>query len=133
MIQKETRIINSHEVHLFFDTEQQAYLVASDAMEVFLDSMQKTKQYEDAEENGLLIRLPCRVGDPVYRIMGDNFIMKSIVEEFVFTNIVYVVVRDELFNTRRGIPYCEMGKTMFLTKEEAETICEYLNVQEGAE
>lgn len=61
MIRKEVRTINNQEVSLFFDTEQQAYLVSSDAMEVLLDNMQKVKQYEDAEEQGLLLRLPCKV------------------------------------------------------------------------
>lgn len=81
----------------------------------------KLAEYEDLEEQGLMLRLPCKVGDTVYRIMPhDNFIMKSKVEEFVFTDIVYVIVRDELFNCRRGIPYCEKGKTWFLTREESE-------------
>lgn len=36
MIRKETRIINGREAHLYYDEERQAYLVASDLMEVFL-------------------------------------------------------------------------------------------------
>ena len=83
--------------------------------------LEELKKYEYAEEQGLLIRLPCKVGDTIYSIIPhDNFIMKSTVEEFVFSNMVYVIVRDELFNSRKGIPYCEKGKTWFLTKEEAE-------------
>lgn len=83
--------------------------------------LEKLAEYEDAEEQVLLLRLPCKVGDTVYSIMPhDNFIMKSTVEEFVFSNIVYVIVRDELFNSRKGLSYCEKGKTWFLTKEEAD-------------
>lgn len=33
----------------------------------------KLKAYEDAEEQGLLLRLPCKVGDTVYQI-SENFI-----------------------------------------------------------
>lgn len=85
------------------------------------DLRERLKGYEDKDEQGLFIRLPCNVGDTIYSIMPhDNFIMKSTVEEFVFSNMVYVIVRDELFNSRKGIPYCEKGKTWFLTKEEAE-------------
>ena len=36
MIRKEIRIINGREAHLYYDEERQAYLVASDLMEVFL-------------------------------------------------------------------------------------------------
>lgn len=83
--------------------------------------LEELKKYRDLEEQGLLLRLPCNVGDTIYSIMPhDNFIMKSTVEEFVFSNMVYVIVRDELFNSRKGIPYCEKGKTWFFTKEEAE-------------
>ena len=31
----------------------------------------RLKQYEDMEEQGLLIRLPCKVGDRVYRVIGN--------------------------------------------------------------
>lgn len=38
-----------------------------------LESMQKELQaYKDAEEQGLLIKLPCKVGDTVYTIGVDN-------------------------------------------------------------
>lgn len=85
---------------------------------------EKLREYEDLEEQGLLLRLPCKVGDTVYRITpNDNYIMKSTVEEFVSfvsTNSIYMIVRDELFNCRRGLPNSEIGKTWFLTREEAE-------------
>lgn len=32
------------------------------------DALQKLADYEDAEEQGLLVHLPCKVGDTVYRI-----------------------------------------------------------------
>lgn len=71
MIKKEVRTINDKEVHLFFDTDQQAYLVASDAMEVFLQSMQDLRQYENDEKQGLLLRLPCAEGATVYIIKNN--------------------------------------------------------------
>lgn len=46
MIEKEIRTINNQEVHLFFDTEAQAYLVSKDAMEMFLENTQKLKESE---------------------------------------------------------------------------------------
>lgn len=32
----------------------------------------KLKEYEDLEENGLLLRLPCKVGDMAYHIIQDR-------------------------------------------------------------
>ena len=31
----------------------------------------RLKQYEDMEEQGLLVRLPCKLGDTVYRVIGN--------------------------------------------------------------
>lgn len=32
---------------------------------------ERLKKYEDAEEQGLLVRLPCKVGEPIYHIIDD--------------------------------------------------------------
>ena len=81
----------------------------------------KLAEYEDLEEQGLLLRLPCKMGDGVWRIIiSDNYIMPCNVEEFVYSNSLYIIVREELFNTRRGLNINEIGKTVFLTKAEAE-------------
>lgn len=34
-------------------------------------AIQRLAEYEDAEEQGLLVRLPCKVGDTIYRIIDD--------------------------------------------------------------
>lgn len=36
------------------------------------DIINKLAKYEDAEEQGSLLRLPCKVGDTVYAIDGRN-------------------------------------------------------------
>lgn len=68
MIRKETRIINNKTHELYFDVERQAYQVAEDAMNLFLENTEKLECYEDVEEQGLLHILPCNAGDSVYRI-----------------------------------------------------------------
>ena len=81
----------------------------------------KCDEWVRAEEQGLLLRLPCKVGDTVWRIIiSDNYIMPCNVEEFVYSNSLYIAVREELFNTRRGLNINEIGKTVFLTRAEAE-------------
>ena len=83
--------------------------------------IERLAEYEDLEEQGLLLRLPCKVGDTVWRIfLSDNYIMPCNVEEFVYSDSLYIIVREELFNTRRGLNINEIGKTVFLTKAEAE-------------
>lgn len=45
----------------------------------------KLADYEDAEEQGLLLRLPCKVGDKVYQI-SENFIEQCTVETIFLGN-----------------------------------------------
>jgi hypothetical protein len=77
----------------------------------------RLKEYEDAEEQGLLLRLPCKVGDIVYVIVmvldygeiGDKA-----------TKTYYITERKfELYMLSDYGKYV-FGKTVFLTKEEAE-------------
>ena len=85
------------------------------------DILGKLAEYEDLEEQGLLLRLRCKIGVPVCRIIiSDNYIMPCNVEEFVYSNSLYIIVREKLFNTRRGLNINEIGKTVFLTQAEAE-------------
>ena len=68
----------------------------------------KLKHYEDLEEQGKLIKLPCKIGDPVYKI---------VTQRDYFDDQGYEVVTSVNF-TYDKIP--EIGKTVFLTCEEAE-------------
>ena len=47
--------------------------------------VEKLAAYEDAEEQGLLLKLPCKVGDTVYAIGFNN---KPVVYESVVLNIL---------------------------------------------
>ena len=72
-------------------------------------AIEKLADYEDAEEQGLLLRLPCKVGDTIYYFMNvDDVIVVEERKMVTLTNIV-AILEDE-----------EFGKTVFLTKEEAE-------------
>lgn len=72
------------------------------------DLRERLKYYEDLEEQGLMLKLPCKVGDTVYAIEASD-------EEF------------EHFHCGLGISKCEFdfwmiplfGKCVFLTQEEA--------------
>lgn len=72
-------------------------------------------KYEDADEQGLLLRLPCKVGDTVYYI-EDNEINKFVVYSFDIRPL------QQFICNYAGIRlnFNNFGKTVFLTKEEAE-------------
>jgi len=69
--------------------------------------MEKLADYEDAEENGMLIHLPCRVGDTVYGLYWDDDYCAS-VKEYKFTLTFYEHCKDRF------------GETLFFTREAAE-------------
>ena len=82
----------------------------------------KLREYEDAEEQGLLIRLPCRVGDTAYYV-HRNGVNEVVVDSFVININVFANVSLYIGCERFGktlTPY----KTLFFTKEEAEKALE---------
>ena len=77
-------------------------------------------EYEDAEEQGLLIRLPCKVCDTVYVISGKSVYRATVdalhVEE---NNRLAIEVHYNNFGLC-SLYAGRFGKTVFLTREEAE-------------
>lgn len=84
--------------------------------------LEELKSYKEAEEQGLLVKLPCKVGDIMFRINkgAKNPIIELTVTQINITRRSYnleVIDRDcgELMCFKNDI-----GKTIFLTREEAE-------------
>lgn len=82
------------------------------------DLRERLKEYEDAEEQGILLRLPCKVGDTVYFIYR-NEVHHEEVKRFFQCNggknwgiVLWGMYPDLYFD--------QIGKTVFLTKAEAE-------------
>ena len=77
------------------------------------DVLQKLSAFEDAEEQGLLVRLPCKVGDTVYRIVRHRVDVSGYRMEWEWETAV------EAVKFRIGMTDL-VGKTVFLTRAEAE-------------
>ena len=92
-------------------------------------------EYEDLEEQGLLLKLPCKVGTVAY-LIDHNFVrmerkpIKCIIDEFTVDryNDCYAVLNgaEKFYMMRRfrAINIKQFGETIFLTKEEAEKALE---------
>lgn len=80
--------------------------------------IQKLGEYEDLEEQGRLIKLPCKVGDTLYRLVPNLY------REYVEIKIAQFVINKNgiYFITDKGVSWSadKIGKTVFLTKSEAE-------------
>ncbi len=76
--------------------------------------------YLDAEQAGLLIELPCKVGDTVYYVNLSNKVINYTVSGFkvdCFGNLQINVARHLESGYFLDM---QLGKTVFLTREEAE-------------
>ena len=86
----------------------------------------KLAEYEDLDEQGLLLRLPCKVGDTIYEVSYENreFVIKEhIVNEFIYR--AYRFPRIEIYcENENGFLVCnnigKLDECLFLTQEEAE-------------
>ena len=82
-----------------------------------IPKMEQLKAYEDAEEQGLLLRLPCKVGDTMWAIRnhcGVRYAKQGIVSEMFFTKDMKLLI------VVKSIARGELGQKVFFTKEEAE-------------
>ncbi len=77
-------------------------------VELLQEAAEKLKEYEDLEEQGLLLKLPCKAGDTVYTLNllpdGETTIAQLETDTF----FMVLCVMDGRF-----------GKTVFLTQAEA--------------
>lgn len=81
--------------------------------------LQKLAEYEDLEEKGLLLKLPCKIGTTVYDIHWWDDKTKKVK---VGGKTYYKTVRKrKVSKTKFSLyDYEDFGKTVFLTMEEAE-------------
>ena len=80
---------------------------------------EKLQRYEDLEEQGKLIELPCKIGDTVWDIKwwDDTTETRVIDGKTYFRRVMKHKVTKSKFKL---FDYDNLGKTVFLTKEEAE-------------
>lgn len=84
------------------------------------------KAYKDLEEQGLLLQLPCKIGDTICEVSYENreFVIKEhIVKEFIYR--AYRFPRIEIYcENENGFLVCnnigKLDECLFLTQAEAE-------------
>lgn len=83
----------------------------------------RLRELAEADKDGRLVVLPCKVGDTVFRIVrdADPHITRDEVRNMYFADDMTLCV--ELVSGRIILPE-KFGKTVFLTREEAEKALE---------
>lgn len=84
--------------------------------------LEELKSYKDLEEQGLLVRLPCKVGDILFRINkgARNPIIKMKVSHITIKSKSYSIKAIEEDYGEVLFSNNVIGKTVFLTREDAE-------------
>lgn len=86
-----------------------------------IDALNCLAEYEDMEEQGLLVRLPCKLGIPVYCLMGDG-VYSETVEKICVSDMGFYLETENM-----GFDESDFGKYVFLTREAAEKALEGVN------
>ena len=95
----------------------------------FSDDTSKAERIREllkADRDGRVVVLPCKAGDTVYEVTSrktiSEYLVKAIRVELFCTAIEWDIVAGFVDKSIFGVPVDEIGKTVFLTREEAETL-----------
>lgn len=86
------------------------------------DCLQEAAELLQKKQNGLLVELPCKVGDTVYQIRNKRHAKGVGISPRIISSICCWADGDYAL-THPGMDYCQkkdFGKTWFLSREEAE-------------
>lgn len=94
-------------------------------------AVKRLGEFEDAEEQGRLIVLPCKVGDKVYRLWSCGKNGKSISEMVInhvdidfYPEIEFACRKEKRTGNYWFFKAPDIGRTYFLSREEAEKALE---------
>lgn len=93
--------------------------------------LKELREYKQLEEQGLLLRLPCKVGDIIYSITNDGKIypVKATREVRIVNGVLHILCESCKYVDL--VSYNDIGKTVFLTQEEAEQKLKEMNTDNG--
>lgn len=87
----------------------------------------RLRELAEADKNGRVVVLPCKIGDVLYRASPSGVVVHRV------ANTVYRELTSRWYiDTIPNLPYAseELGKTTFLTREEAEKALEAMKKEE---
>ena len=100
--------------------------------QAIINVVEYASEQQRLEEQGLLLKLPCKVGDTVYSITRD-FISEYMVESIrIYEHSIqfYWKCTKGIYRNVVGFADFEIGKTVFLTEQEAQTALEKMKAGE---
>lgn len=127
-----------------FESENKTPLVKVLSGEYLYPAIEKLATYEDLEEQGLLVKLPCKVGDTVWVVTSpinvfdydkyDGDAEYEVYESFLSSVSYYASgeqfrIYAKVTNSFIAVYFreCDFGESIFFTREEAEKKLEEMN------
>ena len=98
-----------------------------DCLLAHMTAVTRLKEYEDAEADGRVVVLPCKVGQRVFALLdADQHISECEVKQIGLSDKIGFVGIEPIGNRGRqyGVSLNGFGKTVFLTRKEAEKALE---------
>lgn len=93
-----------------------------------IGSYDRLRELAEADKDGRVVVLPCKVGDKLYEVTGRKTIsvyrVKAIRVELFALFIERYIEEGFVWQSLAGVSTKEIGKTVFLTREEAEKALE---------
>ena len=103
-------------------------LAKSQLVSAFGVAAERLRELAEADKDERVAVLPCRVGDKLYEVTGRKTIsvykVRAIRVELFGLFIEWDIVEGFVWQSLSGINAEEIGKTVFLTREEAEKALE---------
>ena len=95
------------------------------------EPIEKLARLEDLQDQGKLLELPCEVGSEIWYIDtydGSAKIVRGVVDGYLWSRaygfaldvVMDRLIRGHFIYAGKAIPFLDMGKVAFLSREEAE-------------
>ena len=122
-----------------FDVSNES--LRKESLELLEKAFCKLAEYENAEEEGRLVVLPCKVGDTVYQLFVTDIIDKKIIYKIFQSKVTRIII--DRFRTifsfetldenkyKSELTMESFGETVFLTREEADKTLNEIEVNYG--
>lgn len=87
-------------------------------------ALMELKKYQEADNDGRLVVLPCKVGDVVYGFHGRRTILPMVAKWIETNTDGWCIAAQYTPMAPRFYRFSDFGKTVFLTREEAKKALE---------
>lgn len=107
--------------------EQCAEYAKADRRDAEQEGIKRLRELAEADKEGRIVVLPCKVGDVVYGFYGEKTILPMVAKWIETNTDGWCIAAQYTPMAPRFYRFSDFGKTVFLTREEAEAALKEVN------